>query len=254
MRIQKDRIYLISLILFIFPGICLAMDMDSLKADFLQGNYRRVIFEGQAQVDRINIGNTDELNYILGLSYLKEGNALSAQDCFKRILSNQNSKFFNEAKMSLADVYLMQSQFQQAENIYNKIIEDDPNNNLKASLLYRLNQLEIKKGNAQQGNNYYIKLKKDFPLSPELRQNKGLGLPKAAVIDSGQYSVQVGFFQNIENANNLKIKLLSKGFSAYLESSGAGFRVKVGKFNSQQEALDLEKKLSHEGFPTKICP
>jgi len=251
---RKIKIYLISLIFFIFPGICLAMDMDSLKADFLQGNYRRVIFEGQAQVDRINIGKTDELNYILGLSYLKEGSVLSAQDCFKRILSNQNSKFFNEAKMSLADTYLMQDQFQEAENIYKKLIEDDSNSNLKAALLYRLNQLEIKKGDTQQGNSYYLKLKKDFPLNLELKQNKGLGLAKTTVIDSSQYSVQVGFFENSANANNLNIKLLSKGFPAYLESSGTGFRVKVGKFNSQKEALDLEKKLSQEGFPTKICP
>jgi len=251
---QKDKSYLISLIFFIFPGICLATDMDSLKADFLQGNYRRVIFEGQAQVNGINISNTDELNYILGLSYLKEGSVLPAQDCFKRILNNQSSKFANEAKMSLADTYLMQGQFQQAENIYKKLIEDDSNSNLKAALLYRLNQLEIKKGDTQQSNSYYLKLKKDFPLSLELKQNKRLGLAKAAVVNSGQYSVQVGFFQNIANANNLKIKLLSKGFPAYLESSGAGFRVKVGRFDSQKEALDLEKRLSQEGFPTKICP
>ncbi len=254
MRTRKYKLYLINLIFIILPGICLAMDLDSLKVDFLQGNYRRVIFEGQAQVDRINIGNTDELNYILGLSHLKEGSALTAQDCFKRILNNQSSKFANEAKMGLADSYLMQGQFQEAENIYKKLIEVDANTNLKAALLYRLSQLELKKGDAHQGNSYYLKLKKDFPMSLELKQNKGLGLAKAAVIDSCQYSVQVGFFESSANANNLKIKLLSKGFPAYLESSGAGFRVKVGKFNSQKEALDLEKNLSQSGFPTKVCP
>lgn len=254
MRIRKIDLYLINLIFFIFPSICLAMDLDSLKVDFLQGNYRRVIFEGQAQVDRINLGNTDELNYILGLSYLKQGSALPAQDCFKRILNNQSSKFANQAKMGSADAYLMQGQFQEAENIYKKLIEDDPNSNLKAALLYRLSQLEFKKQDAQQGNSYLSKLKKDFPLSFELKQNKGLGLAKITIIDSGQYSVQVGFFQNIANANSLKIKLLSKDFPAYTENSGAGFRVKAGKFNSLKEALDLEKRLSQEGFPTKICP
>jgi cell division protein FtsN len=32
------------------------------------------------------------------------------------------------------------------------------------------------------------------------------------------------------------------------------YRVRVGKFKLRDEALNLEKKLSHEGYPTKICP
>ena len=76
-------------------------------------------------------------------------------------------------------------------------------------------------------------------------------------VSAGQskaYSIQVGFFTNNVNANNFKNTLISKNYPAYVESLGTGFRVKVGKFNSEKEALDLESRLSGDGFQTKVCP
>lgn len=262
--IDAVGLILVSWVCFVFPGFCWALDLDALKADFLQGNYRRVIFEGQAQVDRMHLGNTDELNYILGLSYLKESKLDLASDCFRRILNNPGSKFNEEASLGLGDTYLMAGQFQQAEDTYNKLIADDSNSRQKPAVWYRLSQLESKRGNRQKGNDYLLKLKRDFPLSPELRVAKGIALVNTSVevcepsvnlsAEAGEYSIQVGFFTSSANANNFKGALLSKNYPAYVENSGTGYRVKVGKFKSQQEALDLERKLSQEGFQTKVCP
>ena len=72
--------------------------------------------------------------------------------------------------------------------------------------------------------------------------------------ESGGYSVQLGFFTSSANANNFKDTLLNKNYPAYVESSGTGYRVKVGKFKSEKEALELENKLSRDGFQTKVCP
>lgn len=262
MRIKKVRIYLITFFMLALPIICWAVEMDSLKTDFLQGNYRRVIFEASGQLQKINIGRTDELNYILGLSYLKEGKFSLARDCFGRILENSGGEFFEQASLGLADTYLTEGRFQEAEKIYDKLIAQDSNSSLKAALLYRLSQLEFKRNNSQQGNLYYSKLKRDFPLSPESRPNKGLGLIREFVKadnqtveqSSGQYCVQVGFFSSISNASNLKGELLNKNYPAYVERAASGYRVRVGKFKTQKEAADLEEKLSREGFPTKLCP
>jgi tetratricopeptide (TPR) repeat protein len=258
----KIKFYSFVLFFFILPTICWAADLDTLKVDFLQGNYRRVIFEGQAQVDKINFGSSDELNYILGLSYLKEGRLDSARICFGHILDNSNSKFKAQATLGLGDTYLVGGQFQEAEDIYNKLITSDINSSLKAAVLYRLSQSGFKKGNNQQGNEYLFKLRRDFPLSPELKLNQGLALislPKndageCPLKDAGEYSVQVGFFSNSTNANNFKDKLLAKDYPAYVEEASGSYRVKVGKFKLQKEALDLESKLSREGFQTKVCP
>ncbi|MDD5108656.1 MAG: tetratricopeptide repeat protein [Candidatus Omnitrophica bacterium] len=193
----KDKFFIIIFPLFIIPVVCWAANMDSIKVDFLEGNYLRVIFEAQAQVDHLNIVGADELNYILGLSYLKELKLEQAQDCFKRISGGLSGKFKQQAELGLADTYLIGGRFQEAEVIYNKLISDAPDSSQKAAILYRLSQLEFKKGNNQQSNDYLSKLRREFPLSPELRLNRGLVFrdkPAASIADTGEYSVQVGFF------------------------------------------------------------
>lgn len=237
-----------------FPVFCWPAELDALKADFLRGNYRRVIFEGQAQVDRINLRGSDELSCILGLSYLKESDLAAAEEFFKRVLKNSSGKFKTQATLGLADTYLMKGQFQDAETIYNKLIDEDPNISLKAAILYRLSQSGFKKGDNSQGNEYLSKLKRDFPASLELRLTRAIARIEPIFPETGEYSVQVGFFANSENANSLKHKLLNKGYSAYVEQASGGNRVRVGRFKNRREALDLESKLSKEGFPTKVCP
>ena len=261
---QKIKFILVFWFLLILPSFCWALDLDTLKIDFLQGNYRRVIFEGQAQLGRMHLGNLDELNYILGLSYLKESKLDLAGDCFRRILNNPDSKFKKEASLALADTYLVSGQFSQAQDSYNKLIVDDFNSNQRSAILYRLSQLESKRGNQQKGNDYLFKLKSDFPLSPETRVTKGISLvsfplgageclinPSAG---TGEYFVQVGFFSNRDNARKLNDELLNKNYPAYTENLDGGYRVKVGKLKLQKDAQELEQKLSRDGFATKVCP
>ncbi|HPT39392.1 MAG TPA: SPOR domain-containing protein [Candidatus Omnitrophota bacterium] len=261
---KKIKFILIVLVFLVICRPALALDLESLKADFLQGNYRRVIFEGQPEAERAHLGNADDLNYILGLSYLKEFKIEPAQACFRRILKTSNSRFKAEASLALADTYLISGEFQQAEDAYNKLINDNPNSDQKPAIWYRLSQLEFKRGNHQKGNDYLSKLRRDFPLSPELKVNKDITFINTPARipeifcgpgrNEDEYSVQIGFFSNSANANNLKDKLLSKNYPAYVESFGSGYRVRVGKFKEQKEALELETKLSREGFQTKICP
>jgi Tfp pilus assembly protein PilF len=252
--VQKLKVNLIILGILVFPAVAWAGNLDVLKSDFLQGNYHRVIFESKAQAGRFNIQGADELNYLLGLSYLKQDKFEQAQDCFRRILSNPVSKFKERAAMASADVYLIKGQFQDAEDIYNKLLQDSPNTSLKAGILYRLSQSGYRKGSAQQFNEYLSKLKRDFPLSLELKSVKAMPRSEPSLNEKGEFSVQVGFFVKNLNAVNFKDKLLAMGYPAYVEGSNEGYRVKIGRFKTQMEALDTENKLSREGFSTKLCP
>jgi tetratricopeptide (TPR) repeat protein len=255
---MKNKRVFLFLVFFISPVFLWAANLDSIKVDFLQGNYRRVIFESQPLVNSISIGGNEELNYILGLSYLKEGNLEQAQNCFKRIQSSVNKKFKVQANLGLADSYLLSGRLDAARDIYDKLIQDDANSNWKAAILYRLSQLELKEGNLRQSNDYLIKLRKNFPLSPELRLTKSLPIMSMSIPrvsnSSEYYSVQVGFFSSQANANNFRDKLLARNYPAYLEKSDGGYRVKVGKFKFPKDALDLESRLSREGFQTRVCP
>lgn len=251
---KKNILFIIVLSLLFFPGYSLAAELNTLKANFLQGNYRRVIFEGQTQIKKFNFNSSPDLSYILGLSYLKEGNLAAAEESFKRVIKDARGELNTQAKLGLADTYLIGGQLQEAEDIYNGILVEQPNTNLKAAILYRQSRVEFKKGNNSQGNAYLFRLKRDFPLSPELKLSTGIPRVYPSSRNGQEYSVQVGFFTNSENANSFKSKLLAHNFPAYLEQASNGWRVKVGRFKSEEEAVDLESKLSQEGFPTKICP
>jgi len=77
-------------------------------------------------------------------------------------------------------------------------------------------------------------------------------------VPSDFYTVQVGSFINFTNARNLRDKLTSKGYDAYLQeadtSGTKAYRVKVGRLKSRPEVTQLANKLSSEGYPTKILP
>lgn len=79
-------------------------------------------------------------------------------------------------------------------------------------------------------------------------------------LDKLYYCVQVGFFYNKHYAHSLIIRLQKKGYRGYLEetpadtSNARSYRVKVGKFRQYKEALAVSKKLTEQGYPTKITP
>jgi hypothetical protein len=134
------------------------------------------------------------------------------------------------------------------------MLEDNPNTNLKAQIFYRLSQLGVMKGDKQQAEDYLYRLKRDFPLCLDLRQTKGFPVIMECVKEEDGLSVQVGFFTNISNAVNLKNKLLAADYPAYIENGGNGYRVKVGRFKTREDALAAEDRLSRQGYPTKLTP
>lgn len=85
----------------------------------------------------------------------------------------------------------------------------------------------------------------------------GICLLKEASGYAGSYfSVQVGCFGNKTNAEKLRIRLVNKGYQAYiLQLPGDGlYRVRVGKLSSRSEAGLLERRLKAAGYPTKVYP
>ena len=57
-----------------------ALNLDSLKANLLKGDYKAAISEGERLVARDQ--RSDELYYLLGLCYLKDGNFLRSSESF----------------------------------------------------------------------------------------------------------------------------------------------------------------------------
>ena len=201
-----------------------ALNIDKVKVSFLSGNYREAITEGERLIARDEYSS--ELHYFLGLSYLKEGDYQRSADNFKIVINNfKDSKFKEEARVGYADTYLLREDFSTARKLYKELIDENPKTKFNEQISSRLSEAESKKAKG---------LQCDLP--------------------GGYYSVQVGSFSSINNARNFIQKLISNGYPAYMEGGNSTFRVRVGKLDSRSQAEVLGKKLSREGYPTKICP
>lgn len=236
--------FVICALVFGFIVDAYALNLDKIKVYYLSADYKAAITEGEKMLATPgDSSHSDELYYILGLSYLKDGNYLRASDIFEIIISEfTNSQLKDQAKMGIGDTYFLRGDLAKAEDIYRKLLDGNQKTNLASQIYYRLSQISFQKGNIEEGREYADKFKQPALINP---------------IDF--YTVQVGCFTSNKNAQNMVKRLDGKSFSAYLEefNDPAGlklYRVRVGKLKSRKEAVELEGKLSQEGFPTRIFP
>lgn len=234
-----------------------ALDLEKPKAYFLAGNYNAAIEEGERALSstREDAPGLDELYYILGLSYLKDGRYLRASDIFEIVLKEfKDSKFSDEAKMGLGDSYFLRGDYPAAQGHYLELLKNSPMVSLRPLVYYRLSLCAAKLGDTQGAKDYLDQLRQDAPLNLETKLAE---FPQPAQAEV-YYTVQVGTFSKKANADNFKDKLIKEGYPAYIEETNLqdkiSYRVRIGKMRLRQEALDLEQKLSRQGYPTKIFP
>lgn len=243
--------------IFIFCSwfVCSAMDMNSLNTRFLQGNFREVVSTGEALLQGGLFSDKQGLYKLMGFSCLKINRPREAKQYFQESLRLSGQGGLNdEARIGLADAFLVSGELDDAQRIYKAVLEDNPGTKFKAAIFYRLSKIAIRNGDSEKANLYLAKLKNDYPLNLELKSKEGLEYLSAARKEGIIYTVQVGYFSNSANADNFKKKLIAKGYPAYLQCSAGACRVRVGKFGKLKEAVDLQNKLSEDGFATKIFP
>jgi len=260
LRHKLGLIFIISMFCWGIINNASALDLEKIKINFLAGNYKGAILEGEKLLagTKEHALGLDELYYILALSYLKDGNYLRASDIFEIILNEfKDSRYQDEARLGLGDSYLLRNNLKRAEDCYKKLIRLEPNTKLKAQAYYRLSQIGFKEGDTARGKEYLERMKHEFPSNMELKLDKDLCVLFDAT-PGFYYTVQVGSFSKENNARNLRDRLVKKGYDAYVEEVNLGnkknYRVKVGKLKLRLEATQLQTKLSAEGYPTKICP
>jgi len=92
----------------IVAGEACAMNIDSIKLHFLNGNWKAAIAEGEKLLSKATskAEGLDELYYYLALCYYKDGNYLRASDICEIILNEfPKTKFREQAHFVLIDAY-----------------------------------------------------------------------------------------------------------------------------------------------------
>jgi len=231
-----------------------ALNLEKAKVCFLNEDYKAAILEAEKVLAVSGYSRElDELYYILGLSYLKEGNYLRSSDIFEIVINEfKGSSFEDDCVLGLGDTYFLKGDYVKAANYYKALMNKGSGNKLYAQACYRMSECSVKLGDVKEAAGYLGKLKSNFPSNIETKADKDLSGSEL------KYTVQVGVFSRKTNAEQLLQKLVKKGYPAYIEEIKAGdkamHRVRVGKFSSQKEAILKENELSQEGYPTKIFP
>ena len=93
--------------------------------------------------------------------------------------------------------------------------------------------------------------------SSKLGRAKSGAKPEAAAASS-HYIIQVGAFAEAEKASEVRAKLQMAGVSAFTQnvktSTGNRIRVRVGPFNSKEEAERAAAKVKAQGLPAALVP
>ena len=91
------------------------------------------------------------------------------------------------------------------------------------------------------------------------KQSPAVKEPKASAVQKKEtFSIQIGFFGNLKNAEVFAVKMKQRGYKAFIknERKAAGkmsYRVLVGKFRNRSDALKLSKViLKKEGIKTVL--
>ncbi|MCP4651762.1 MAG: tetratricopeptide repeat protein [Candidatus Omnitrophica bacterium] len=235
--------------LFIFvlmPMSVCAATLDDAATDYIYGDYQEAI--SKAYKHR---GRADGL-YFLGLNYIKIGDYAAARKYFKKILRQfPGSKFTEQARIKMADIYFLEKNFTQAKIMYNEIKRKYKISNFLPLVYLRLAQISAKEGLWRDKNKYLNVIENKYPQSSEMRYVKVLR-------SHGNYfTVQVGAFSSQENANTIK-KELQNRYSVYIVSDIKDnltiYKVRVGKFQRRKSAQTAYAKLLNEGYPAIIYP
>lgn len=110
-----------------------------------------------------------------------------------------------------------------------------------------------------------VKVKKTLPQSAPERS--GAAAPKAAASQADKapqpsagagrisYTVQVGAFRQLQEAQRKAAALKAKGYASYIDPPKAPndyYLLKVGRFDSRATAIEMQLRLKKDGFTTLI--
>lgn len=228
--------------------------LDPVFAKMLRGEFGEALNE----CSRLERGAADkaakgEIFYVEGVCLFNMEYYEKARDAFRKAIPYIQKPLSTELYIGIADTYFMQHNYDDAVSIYDQLLTKGSDTDYQAMLFYKLGRAYQGKSELAKSEYYFSQLHKKFPESFEAQ------LAKATTVGGNFFTIQVGCFTSMENAQSLYDDLKSKGYEAYitpLESrKGKLYRVRVGEFASRLAAEYMENQLKDkENLPTHIFP
>jgi tetratricopeptide (TPR) repeat protein len=196
----------------------------------------------------------NEVRYYLGLCNLWLEQYPEAREIFTDLTKKKIGDMLRDkAYLGLFDSYYMEDQYEQADQIIQRLLKISPQSELLSLIYLKYARVNLKMSLWDDAHTYLEKIIAQFPESLEAHTAKQL-------LNEKQYfAVQVGAFIERGRAEQLTNELKKKGEYAYIvetsdQKNRIFYRVRVGQLALLGEAQELESKLSKAGYPTEIYP
>ena len=237
---------IVTFISLLIPITCLSYPVAGAYEEYLFGDYHQALNKAKS------LRENDESLYLIGLIHFKIGEYEKAKPYFRKVIKKYpRSKVYSSALLKLADSYFLEGDYPQAKKLYDDILKKDPFFQYLPIVYLRLAQVASKQGDWNDKARYLRKLKSKFPNCQEA------GYAKILESYGNFFTIQVGAFSTLKNAQTIKDELSPKYPVYIVESPKRKFtlyKVRVGKYNTRNQAKNIFIRLLEDGYPARILP
>lgn len=249
--------YLLTLFLVLFGAASpvFAATMADLHAAILEEDYRKARDISQAlQSGKLSADENAEARYYFGISCLRLGEYVRAQETFDKLVSERlSAELYDKAAVGQIDALSLQGFYANALKKANGLISRRKDSDMLGMFYLKAARANLKLARWTKAQEL---LRKVIEVAPGSFES---GAATQLLEEKQYFTVQVGSFADKARARRLVEELGRRNEYAYMvETKGAGgkpmYRVRVGQLSTLNDARELEAKLSGLGYPTLIYP
>jgi tetratricopeptide (TPR) repeat protein len=253
------RIVLFSFIFstLLCPAAILAQNngISELEATIIQEDYKKANDMAKDLLKTKLAGNDFvQVEYYLGLSYLRLGDYPQAYDVFKKVVNDRPAtELYEKAYVGVIDALYMQGYYENALKEVLSLMNRHAKSEMMSLFYLKAARSNLKLARWTKAKEFLQKILKEYPESFES------GVARQLLDEKQYFTVQVGAFTEQVRAERLVKELIQRKEYAYIVETKSPdgtifFRVRVGQMTALKDAQALESKLSNFGYPTRIYP
>jgi len=225
MKLTPQKV-LIGTALFILLLKSVSWCAESIEDLVLKGSYREAIQNYGADK---TLNPTE--NYLLGLCYRETGETRKAENIWQALLSGPEKE---RSLLALAHLKSKDGALTESEKIFRQFSREFPNSQYQPAALFGLAEVLSRKNKTPEKLAILNRLRRRYPFSSEAEKATQL-LNR----ELGTYTIQIGFFVDLNRAESVTEDLSSKGYEAYVSrilNGSVSYRVRVGNFKDKRKA------------------
>lgn len=254
-HVARHMSYCVLLCLVLLCPMKAFASVSDIEAAIMEKNYEQARSLAEKDLKTTtNSKERAQIQYYLGLSQLRLGQYPQARSVFGIVMSSMESQdLYDRAAIGMVEVLYVSGFYKDALLEGQKLLIKSPHSSFLSIIYLKLARTHLKLTQWKQAKEYFQKIINDFPQSVEASIAKNLMEEKEYfAVQVGSFLDQEKAQKLMEQ---LKAGGQYAYIIETVTNEGKKFfRVRVGQLTSLSDAQSLEAKLAQLGYPTLIYP